>query len=68
MFQIFRSGEGCETKQGINIKSISGLYQEVETGPGPKQVSGGKMSHSGISDQKANWQTSGMWLGGSVEH
>ena len=67
MFQIFRPGEGGQTKQGINIKSISGLYQEVETGPGSEQVSGGKMSHSGISDQKANWQTSGM-LCGCVAH
>ena len=64
LFQIFRAGARRQTKQGINTKSLSGLYQEVEGGPGEEQVPRGKMSHSGISDQKANWETSGMlwWL------
>ena len=68
LFQIFRAGARRQTKQGINTKSLSGLYQEVEGGPGEEQVPRGKMSHSGISDQKANWETSGMLCGGSMPH
>ena len=52
MFQIFRSGEGCETKQGINIKSNSRLYKKAKSRSRSKSFVRREMQKTRISKQK----------------
>ena len=60
VFQIFRAGQRRQTEQGINTESLRGLYQEAQGGPRQEDVPGGEVSGAGISNQKANCQTSGI--------
>ena len=57
--QLFRHCEGREAEQGLNSEGFRGVYQEAESGPGQKKVSGGEVATSRIPKQKTTPEVTG---------